>query len=170
MLVHFFVENTFAASFVLFAIAFVLWNVGLQAMVKTGFASFLGIESAVGIEVGSSDGQALLLEPAKSGLQVWLEIVSIVVITRHEAGGSDDEAICICNRQDIGCFGLFAPLIGDRFAAFLGNNMRTVQVELGQVQQMLNGSNTPLPDPLQTAIPTPLAEVVIHRLPTDFFF
>lgn len=56
MLVHFFVEDTLAASLVLFAIAFVLRNVGLQAMVETGLASFLGIESAVGIEVGASDG------------------------------------------------------------------------------------------------------------------
>jgi len=113
VLVHFIVETALAASFVLLAIALVLWNVGPQTMVETGLASFLGIESAIGIEVGASDGQALFLEPAKSSLQVRLEVVSIVVITSHETCRSDDEALGIRDWQDIGGFGLLAPLIGD---------------------------------------------------------
>ncbi len=55
-LVHFFVETALAASFVLLAITLVLRDVGLQAMVETGLASFLGIESAVSIEGCASDG------------------------------------------------------------------------------------------------------------------
>ena len=72
MFVDGFVENAFATLFVLLAITLVLWNVGLQAMIETGFASFLSIESAVGIEVGSSDRQTLFSNPAEGGSQMWL--------------------------------------------------------------------------------------------------
>ena len=50
------VATALAASFVLRAVALVLREVGLPAVMETGLASFLGIESAVGVEGGASDG------------------------------------------------------------------------------------------------------------------
>ena len=99
-----------------------------------------------------------------------LAVVSVVVITSRETSGSHDEAIGVCNWQDIGGFGLLAPWIGDGCAAFLGTCVRTIQVELGQVQPRLDGGHASLPNLFQAAILAPLAEVGVHRLPTDFFF
>ena len=56
MLVDLFVENAFTASFVCLAVPLVLWNVGLQAVIETGFARFLGVEGAIGIEICTLDG------------------------------------------------------------------------------------------------------------------
>ena len=65
MFVDFFVEQAFATSFILLAVTLVLRNGGFQAMVKTGFASILGIEAAIGIEVKTD-----ILKGRKSTLPV----------------------------------------------------------------------------------------------------
>ena len=46
MFVDFFVDNVFTASFVSLAGPLILWNIGYQAVIDTGLASFLAVEGS----------------------------------------------------------------------------------------------------------------------------
>src|SRR5689334_12526450 len=57
-LVYLGIEQAFATRFWRLATTLIFWCVGDKAIVEAGFASILGIESLVGIEIGTRDQQA----------------------------------------------------------------------------------------------------------------
>jgi hypothetical protein len=96
------------------------------------------------------------------------ELKRIVMVTRYDTCSSHHIAVAIGNRQDIAGLRPFASLVRHTFPTFLGNGMTLIQIHLAQVQFILDVPNTFLPNLLQTAIHTPLALMIIHRLPSWF--
>lgn len=169
-LVDFSVEQAFASALRSLAITFVLGNVGDYPIIETDLASIARVEGAVGVEERALDVQAQAFHAFERGLEMALEVESVVMIASHHARRSEKVPVGIHNRQNVTRLGAFATLIRHAFAAFLGHRMAAIQVQLAQVQVVLHGLNTCLPDFFQAPVSTPLAEVIVHRLPADFFF
>ena len=72
---------------------------------------------------------------------MWLEIVSVIMISSNYPGENNDEAIGIHDGENITGFVFFASLISDRFATFLGKDTRTFQIEFREIQIVSNGQN-----------------------------
>ena len=114
-------------------------------MIETGFSGSLGIKGAVGIEKCALDCQIETLHALEGGLQVGFEIESIMMMTGDNPCGGNDVTLSFRNRQDVGCFGPFAGLVGHRLTAFLGNYMTAVQIEFRKIQVVLDGQNALFP-------------------------
>ena len=99
-----------------------------------------------------------------------LEVEGVVVVARDDAGGGQDVAVGIRDRQDVGGFGFLASLVGHRLAALLGNRVTAIQIQLREVNIVVDDLNTVFPNLLQALIGAPLLEVVVDRLPTDLLF
>jgi hypothetical protein len=154
----------------LFAITLVFGNVGDNQMIETDLAGGAGIKSGVGIEVGSGYHQAKPFHGFESGLQMGLQIKSIVPIARDNPGAGDHITLGIRHGQDVAGLGALAPLVNHTFAAFFGDGMATIQVQMRQIQVILDGLDALLPNALQAAIRAPLLKVVVDRLPANLFF
>lgn len=98
------------------------------------------------------------------------EVEGIVMIASNDSGGRQDIALSIGDGQNVAGLGFFASLVRHRLAAFLGNRMTAIEVQLLQVKVNLNDFEAMLPDQLPTSISAPLAKVVVDRLPTDLPF
>lgn len=94
----------------------------------------------------------------------------VMLIARHNASRGDDVAVAVGEGQDIRSLGTLARLVGHVFAALLGDGVAAIQIHVGHVQVVFDHQDAVLPQPFQAAVAAPLAEVVIHRLPTDLFF
>jgi hypothetical protein len=164
------IEQAFTTAFWRFAAALIFWGVGDETIVKAGLAGILGVESHVGIEVGTGNRQAQALEILECLLKVRFEVECVCVIACHDPGGRQHKAMPVADGQDIRGLGFLASLIGHRLAAFLGNGMTAIQVQPCEVQVISNDLNTVLPEPLQASVPAPFAIVMVDRLPADFFF
>ena len=164
------VEQAFPSAFGRFAVAFVLSNVGNDLVIETNLARIHGIKGTVGVEIRSGDGQAQAFHVLEGRLQVRFEVEGVMMVARHDPGRSDHVALSVGDGQNIGSFGPLALLVGDTFAAFLGYRVRAIEVQLRQIEGVLNDLNALFPDPLQTAIGTPLLEVIVDCLPTQLFF
>jgi hypothetical protein len=164
------VEQAFAPPFGSLAIAFVLGDVRDHTIIETDFPGFTGIEGTVGVEKRACDVQAQALQAFEGRLEVRLEVEGIVVIARHHARRSENIPVSIHDGQNVARLGSFATLIRYALAAFLGNRMTAIQVQLTQVKVGLHRVDARLPDLFQAPIGAPLAKVVVHCLPTDFFF
>lgn len=92
------------------------------------------------------------------------------MVAGDDACGRQDAPVGVRNRQDIGCFGFLASLIGHRLTPFLGERMAAVEVEVLGVDLVTNPHEAVLENPLQAAVPTPLAVVMVDRMIADFFF
>src|SRR5687768_8150822 len=92
------------------------------------------------------------------------------MMTSHNAGRSQDIALGIGDGQNVAGFGTFSRLVTHALPTLLGDSVTAIQVQPRQVQVGLNARNAVLPHPREAPISTPLPKVVIHRLPTDFFF
>ena len=99
-----------------------------------------------------------------------LQIESIIMIASNGLRASDNVAVDIANRQDVGRFSPFAPLIGHRFAPFFSDGMCAIQIEFRKIQIVLNGQNTRFPHFFKAAIAAPLAKMVVNCMIADFFF
>ena len=164
------VEEPFSSPFGLFAVALILANVGNDMVIETDFAGFERIKGAIGIEVRSNNRQSQALHPSKGILEMRLEVESVMMVARHDPSRSHDKTLHVRNRQNIRGFGTLAVLIGDTLATFFRQRMTAIQIQVCQIKVRLNGFNTLLPDPLQATIATPLLEVMVDRLPAQFFF
>jgi len=164
------IEQTLATTFRLLAIARVLGNVWNQPVIEAGLARRARVKGHIGVEISTFYHQAQLLDRFERRLQMDFEIERIVVLTRENTRRSHHVAMLFHERQDIAGLPFLAPLIGDRLAAFLGEAMRAVQVEFGQVQVGSDGQDAVLPDPFQTAIVAPTRKMQVDRTITDFFF
>jgi hypothetical protein len=109
-------------------------------------------------------------EGLESGLKPGFQTNSIMVIARHDARRNHHKAIGIGNRPDVAGFGAFSPLVGHAFATFVGNDMAAIQAQPRQIEGWSDRLDAGLPYPLETAVSTPFLEVVVDRLPTNFFF
>ena len=118
------IEEAFATAFGILAIALVLGNVGDETVIEAHLTGRNGVKGFVGVEVGPANIQAKTLQALERGLQVVFEIVGVMVVTSDERRGSDNVALPISDRQDVGRFRPFASLISHRFAAFLGDDVR----------------------------------------------
>lgn len=92
------------------------------------------------------------------------------MIASDDTRGRQNAPVGIGDRQDIGGLGFLASLIGHRLAPFLGERMAAVEVEVLGVDLVTDAQDTVLKYPLQAAIPTPLAVMMIDRMIADFFF
>jgi len=164
------VEPAFAPALGRLAIAFVLGDVGDHPVIEADLAGLAGIEGAVGIEERARDVQSQALHAFEGGLEMRLEVEGIVVMARHHPRRSEDVPIGIHDGQNIARLGPFAALVSHALAAFLGNRMTPIQVQLTQVKVVLYRLDARLPDFFQAPVGAPFAKVVVHRLPTDFFF
>jgi len=164
------IEQAFTAPPGRFAVAFILGHVGNQAMIEADFAGGTSIERTVGVEERAHNRQAQTLEVLEGRLQMGFQTKSVVVVARHDAGRGDNKALGIGDGQDIAGLGALARLVSHTITAFLGNGVAAIEVQLRQIQVMLDALDALLPHPFQTAIPAPLLKVIIHRLPTEFFF
>jgi len=170
MLVNRSVEQTFAPTFGGFAVALVLGDVGDQAMVEADLAGFTGVEGTVSVEKRPGDGQSQALHALESSLEMGLQVEGVMVVARNDACRSQDVAVGIHEGQDVAGLGALATLIGHTLTTLLGQGMAAIQVQLAHVKVGPYRLNAGLPDPLQTPVGAPFAKVVVHRLPTDFFF
>ena len=164
------VEQTFAPAFGRFAVALVFGDVGDHPVIEANLARFMGIESSVSVKKRPGDGQSQALHAFECGLEMGFEVEGVMVISRDNARRSDDVAVGIHDGQDVAGLGTLAALIGHTLTALLGQGMTAVQVQLAQVKVALHGLNARLPHLFQTTIGAPFAKVVVHGLPTDFFF
>ena len=92
------------------------------------------------------------------------------MIACNGLGGSHDVAIHVGDGHDVGRFGPFAPLVGHRFAAFLGNSMAAIKIEFRKIQIVPDGQKACFPHLLEASITTPLAKMIVNGVMTDFFF
>lgn len=164
------IKPAFAPAFSLFAVAFVLTNVGNDMVIEANLAGFERIKGAVGIEVSSGNRQAQALHALEGRLQVRFEVEGIMMVARDHAGRSQHVALRIRDRQDVGGFRALSVLVSDTFAAFLRQRMTAIQIQVGQIKVRSNGLNTLFPNPLQAAIGAPFLEVIVDRLPAQLFF
>jgi len=164
------VEQAFAPAFRSFAVPLVLGDVRDRAVIETYLACLERIERAIGVEERACDSQSQPLHAFEGRLEMDLQVERVVVIARHDPRGSDYVTVRIHDGQDVTGLGALASLISDALAAFLGNRMTAIQVQLAQIKVGLDRLNTRLPHPFQTAVATPLLKVVVDCLPTDFFF
>lgn len=168
--VHLGIEQAFASAFGHLAIAFVLSDVRDDPIIETDFPRFARVEGAVGVEERALNVQAQTFHAFERGLEMGLEVESVVMIACHHPRRREDVPVGIHDRQNVTRLGAFASLISHALAAFLGNRMTAIQIQLTQVKIILHGLNARLPNLFQAPVGTPFAEVVVHRLPTDFFF
>lgn len=139
-------------------------------VIETDFPCFQRIKSAVRIEISASKGQPQAFHAAKGGLQMGFKVESIMMITCHDPGRSQDIALRLGDRQNIRGFRSFSVLVRDTLAAFLRQRMAAIEIQVRQIQVRLDRLNTPLPDPLKTAVGTPFLEMIVDRLPAYLFF
>jgi len=124
------VEKPFTPAFDRFAVALVLTDVGNDLMVETHLARVQRVKGTIGIEESTGNGQSQALHLAEGALQMGLEVESIVMIACDNPGRSDDVALGIRDRENIGGFRSFSVLVGDTLAPFLGDRMTAIQVQL----------------------------------------
>lgn len=164
------VEQAFAPTLRSLAIASVLGDVRDHPVIETQLAGLAGIKGAVGVEECARNGQSQALDAFERRLELGLKVEGVVVIAGNHARRRENVPVRIHEGQNITGLGAFATLIRHALAAFLGNGMTTIQVQLTQVKLALHRMNARLPDFFQAPVGTPFAEVIVHRLPTDFFF
>ena len=99
-----------------------------------------------------------------------LQIESIIMITSNGLRASDNVAVDVGNRQDVGRFSSFASLISHRFASFLSDGVTAIQIQFRKIQVILNGQNTRFPHFFKATIAAPLAKMVVNSVIADFFF
>ena len=99
-----------------------------------------------------------------------LELVSVVMVACNDPGRSNDEPIGVRDGQDVTGFAFLATLISHRLATFLGQCMRTVQIEFRKIQIVANGQNAVFPEVFEAIIVTPLEKMVVNGTVADFFF
>src|SRR5687767_15167429 len=97
-----------------------------------------------------------------------LEIERVIMVASNDPGTSQHIAMPVGDGQEVGGLGFLATLIGHRLAAFLGNRMTAIQIDLFEVQIALNHLDAMLPDLFQAAIAAPFTLMMVNRLPTDF--
>lgn len=124
------VEQAFAATFDGFATALVESNIGYDVVVEAHFAGSESVEARIGIEECALKVKAEPVHGLEDGLKVRFQFVGIVMIASDDACCSHDVAIYIRDGQDVRSFGFLTSLIGYRLAAFLGNGMATVEIDL----------------------------------------
>ncbi len=82
------------------------------------------------------------------------------MIASNDCSGGDNKVLFVDERQDVTGFGFLTPLISNRVATFLGNGVRTIEIQFSNIQQFADHSNTVVPNLLEAPISTPLAEMV----------
>lgn len=97
------------------------------------------------------------------------ELIRVVMIARHYRPPRQRQLrASLMGRDDTGGLKAFAPLVSDRFAAFLGQRMTSVEIEVCGVHLLADRHDAGLPHTLEAAVPAPLAEVMVDRAPADF--
>ena len=145
-------------------------NVGNNLMIEAHPSRRFRIKGTISIEDSARYLQAQPLHVFECGCQMPFEFKGIVMVASDNTGGGDNVAVALGDGQDVAGLGPLARLVGDLLTAFLSRGMTAIQVELRQVELGLQGDNTLLPDPVETAIGTPFAEVIAHRAPANFLF
>lgn len=170
LFVHLAVEQPLAAAFSRATVPPVFRDIGDEAMIEAGFAGLTGVKGCVGVEISSGNIQSCPFQVFEHDLQMRFEVESVMMIACYNAGRGQNEAVRVCQRQDVGSFRFLSPLKCCGFAAFFSGGMTAVKIELRQIDIRPNEINAVLPDLFQAAVTAPFAEMVIHRLPADFFF
>jgi len=124
------IEQTFTAAFGGLTTALVKGNIGYEAIIEAHFTGGQGIKACIGIEESTLKVEAKPFHGLKGSLKVGLEVIGVIMIAGHNTGGRHDKAVGIGDGQDVGGLGLLASLIGHRLAAFLGNGMAAIEIDL----------------------------------------
>lgn len=164
------VEQAVASTLGRLAIALVLGNVRDNIVIEADLSCRAGIKGTIGVEVRAGDRQPQALQSLERGLKMGFQVERIVVIARNDACRCHDVSVCIGDGQDVARFRTLASLVGHTLTAFLGNGVTAIQIQVAHVKVVLHRLNAGLPDFFQAPVGIPLAEVIVHRLPTDFFF
>lgn len=162
-------ELALASAFWGASITLVFREIGTQAVAETDTPSSPRVEGSIAIEIGVAQGKPQAAQVEDGRFQMLRELIRVVMIARHNARRGDDVAMGVADGQDIGGLGAFAPLVSDRFAAFLGQRMTSVEIEVCGVHLLADRHDATLPHTLEAAVPAPLAEVMVDRAPADFF-
>jgi len=170
LLVNLGIEQALTSTLDLLAIASVLGHVRDDAVIEAHPTGRLGIKGAVSIEKRTRKLQPGPFHTLESGCQLRFEFEGILMIASDDGGGGNHKAMTLGDGQDIAGLRPLAVLIRHLLTAFFGQTMAAIQVEVRQVKLVLNRHDTLLPDPLETAIATPFAEVIPHRTPANFLF
>lgn len=170
LLVNSGIEEPFSSPFGIFTVAFVLADVGNEMVIETDFASIKRIKGAVGVEKGTVNGQSQAFDGFESLLKVGFEVKGVMMVAGHDPRRSNHIALSVGNRQNIRGLGSFPALIRHAFAPFFRQRVTTVEIQLRQIELGSDGLDAVLPNPFQTAIRAPFAEVIIDRLPANLFF
>ena len=96
------IEQAFPATFDGLTTAFVLGDVWHNTIVETDLTSSQRIKTCVGIEESALKDKPQTFHRLESGPKMRFEMVSVVMITRDDLGGSHDKTSDICNGQDVG--------------------------------------------------------------------
>ena len=124
------VKKTSGAGFWAQAISRVVSDIGNKVIVETGLASGAGVKGDIGIEEREGKRDAQAFEKLESGFEMVRQLPGVIMIARNNVSASDDKAIAVRNRQDIGSFGVFTPLIGNRITALFGNSVAAIKVQV----------------------------------------
>lgn len=120
------IEAALPAPFRTLPIARILRDIRNQAVIEARFAGITGIKSFVGIEISALNLQSQLFHLFEGALQMFLELVSVIVVPSDDADTGHYIVPLIHNRQDVAGLTFLAMLIGNRFTAFLCQGMTAI--------------------------------------------
>src|SRR5258706_2968716 len=105
------IKQTFTTAFGKLPITLVFGNVGHNFVIEADFTRVATIKSTIGIEEGTSNGEAQFFHRFERGLKMFLELEGVIVVTGNYLSGSDHVAVTVHNGQNVRGFGLLASLI-----------------------------------------------------------
>ncbi len=131
LLVQLGIEQALASPLGCFTVAFVFSDVRDHAMIEADFAPVAGVEGTISVENRPSNDQTLTFHRLEGGLKLSFQTKCVVMIVGDDRGRSDHIALGLGDRQDVTGFRPLARLVSHTFAAFLGNRMAAIEVQLG---------------------------------------
>lgn len=125
------IKEAFTPAFGGLTVAFILGDVGNNAVIEADFASIAGIEGTVGVEERPVNQQPQTFDRFEGRLKLGFQTKSVMMVTRHDARRSDHIPLGIGDGQNIAGFGPLPLLVSHALAAFLGDGVTAIQVQLG---------------------------------------
>ena len=113
----------------LLLIAFVGLEVGHHVAIEADFAHTTAVKGRIPIEKRTPQIESIGLDLAEHLLEILVKLVGIMMIAGDRFAAREHIATSITQGDDVGRLGLFSPLIGHFFAAFLGRRVAAIEIQ-----------------------------------------